>query len=54
MVLFDKVHGGVSLKDVKDENLRALREGAANLRHHVNNVSKFGINCVGMKQSYCY
>ena len=38
-----KMHGGVKKEDLKNENLKALEAGMANLQRHVENVRKFGI-----------
>jgi formate--tetrahydrofolate ligase len=38
-----KMHGGVKKEDLKQENLKALEVGMANLARHVENVQKFGI-----------
>ncbi len=38
-----KMHGGVKKEDLKNENLKALEVGMANLQRHVENVQKFGI-----------
>ena len=38
-----KMHGGVKKEDLKNENLKALEAGMANLARHVENVQKFGI-----------
>ena len=38
-----KMHGGVKKEDLKQENLKALEAGMANLQRHVENVQKFGI-----------
>ncbi len=41
-----KMNGGVSKSDLDEENLEALNEGMANLRQHVENIKKFGMNPV--------
>jgi formate--tetrahydrofolate ligase len=41
-----KMHGGVKKEDLKQENLKALEAGMANLQRHVENVRKFGIEPV--------
>src|SRR6186713_108277 len=41
-----KYHGGVDLKELNNENLQALEKGMANLRCHVENVRKFGLEPV--------
>ena len=38
-----KMHGGVARSALADENVAALREGAANLARHVENVRRFGV-----------
>ena len=38
-----KMHGGVRKEDLKQENLKALEAGMANLQRHVENMQKFGI-----------
>lgn len=41
-----KMHGGVSKKELKEENIDALRQGVKNLKVHVENVRKFGLPVV--------
>jgi formate--tetrahydrofolate ligase len=41
-----KMHGGVKKDDLKKEDLRALDAGMSNLRCHVENVRKFGLEPV--------
>ena len=41
-----KMHGGVKKEDLKKEDLRALDAGMSNLRCHVENVRKFGLEPV--------
>src|ERR1044071_1748192 len=41
-----KMHGGVKKDDLKNENLKALEAGMANLQRHVENVKKFGLPAV--------
>jgi formate--tetrahydrofolate ligase len=41
-----KMHGGVKKDDLKKEDLRALETGVDNLRCHVENVRKFGLEPV--------
>jgi formate--tetrahydrofolate ligase len=41
-----KMHGGVKKEDLKNENLKALETGMANLARHVENVKKFGLPAV--------
>ncbi|MBO4386462.1 MAG: formate--tetrahydrofolate ligase [Treponema sp.] len=38
-----KMHGGVAKKDLGEENLEAIEKGFANLRAHIKNVKKFGV-----------
>ncbi len=38
-----KMHGGVKKEDLKNENLKALEAGMANLQRHVENIQKFGV-----------
>jgi formate--tetrahydrofolate ligase len=38
-----KMHGGVRKEDLKNENLKALESGMANLQRHIENVQKFGL-----------
>src|ERR1700758_3965323 len=38
-----KMPGGVKKEDLKNENLKALEAGMANLARHVENVQKFGV-----------
>jgi len=38
-----KMHGGVKKEDLKNENLKALEAGMANLARHIENVRKFGV-----------
>lgn len=37
-----KMHGGVALDEIKNENHKGLRKGLANLDKHVNNLQVFG------------
>jgi Formyltetrahydrofolate synthetase len=41
-----KMHGGVAKEDLKTENVEAVRKGAENLKRHIENVRKFGIQPV--------
>ena len=41
-----KMHGGVKKDDLKKEDLAALETGMSNLRRHVENVRKFGLEPV--------
>src|ERR1700751_4343862 len=41
-----KMHGGVKKEDLKTENLKALEAGMSNLKRHVENGRKFGLEPV--------
>jgi formate--tetrahydrofolate ligase len=41
-----KLHGGVSLKYVNNENLAAVTKGVENLQKHIENVQQFGLPVV--------
>jgi len=41
-----KHQGGVSKKDLNDENVDALKKGCANLGRHIRNLSQFGVPLV--------
>ena len=41
-----KYHGGVSLKDLKEENVDALKKGLANLDKHLETIRTFNLPCV--------
>lgn len=41
-----KMHGGVSLQDIKKENIEGLKRGLANLDKHIENMKSFGQNVV--------
>lgn len=41
-----KYHGGQELKELKNENLEALKNGFSNLEKHLENVAKFGLKAV--------
>ncbi|AEH62821.1 formate--tetrahydrofolate ligase [Zymomonas mobilis] len=41
-----KMHGGVALADLKNENIAALETGFANLARHAENLAKFGVKTV--------
>ena len=41
-----KMHGGVELDNLKEENLEALEAGIENLEKHIENVNKFGVPTV--------
>ncbi len=38
-----KMHGGVKKDELKNENLKALEAGMANLQRHIENMQKFGV-----------
>ncbi|MCV6589870.1 MAG: formate--tetrahydrofolate ligase [Marinobacterium sp.] len=38
-----KMHGGVGLKELGEENVAAVTSGCSNLRRHIENVQKFGV-----------
>ena len=38
-----KLHGGVPLKDVNNENLEAVAKGVENLKKHIENIHQFGL-----------
>ena len=41
-----KYHGGVNLKELKEENIQALKAGLANLDKHLETIRTFGLPCV--------
>ncbi len=42
-----KYHGGVDVKELNKENLKALEKGVANIERHVNNIrNHYGLPCV--------
>ena len=41
-----KYHGGVALKNLKEENVEALSKGIDNLGKHIDTIKQFGINTV--------
>ena len=41
-----KLHGGVPLKDVNNENLAAVAKGVENLKKHIENIHQFGLPVV--------
>jgi formyltetrahydrofolate synthetase len=41
-----KMHGGVDLADLKEENVTAVKHGFANLERHAQNLRKFGLPVV--------
>ncbi|MFW6280704.1 MAG: formate--tetrahydrofolate ligase [Halanaerobium sp.] len=38
-----KMHGGVEIEKLKEENLTALEKGIENLEKHIENINKFGV-----------
>ena len=38
-----KMHGGVAMDDLKNENVEALKKGLINLERHIENIKKFGL-----------
>lgn len=44
-----KMHGGQSLEDISSLNIDALKEGVKNLKQHLENIQKFGLDvCVAI------
>ncbi len=41
-----KMHGGVEKDNLKQENLDALKKGLPNLKRHIENIKKFGLDLV--------
>lgn len=41
-----KMHGGVALNDLEEENVGAVREGCANLTRHLRNIKTYGVPAV--------
>lgn len=41
-----KYHGGVALKDIKEENVKALQKGLENIDKHLETLQTFKLNCV--------
>ena len=41
-----KLHGGVAFEDLEKENVEALKVGTANLKKHMENISKYGLPAV--------
>ncbi len=41
-----KMHGGVKKKDLKKENLTALKKGIVNLERHISNIKNFGLEII--------
>jgi formate--tetrahydrofolate ligase len=38
-----KMHGGVAKPDLSEENVRAVKDGCANLGRHIRNIGQFGV-----------
>ena len=41
-----KLHGGVDFDDLNKENISALLDGISNLKQHLDNIKKFGVDTV--------
>jgi formate--tetrahydrofolate ligase len=41
-----KMHGGVAMADLKDENVDAVRAGCSNMARHISNLKRFGVPVV--------
>jgi len=41
-----KMHGGVEKEELKNENINALKKGLPNLKRHIENIKKFGLEVV--------
>ena len=41
-----KMHGGLEKDNLKIENLNALKKGLPNLKRHIENIKKFGLNLI--------
>ncbi|MBU0586472.1 formate--tetrahydrofolate ligase, partial [Candidatus Micrarchaeota archaeon] len=41
-----KLHGGINKKELENENIEAMEKGFANLKRHVENMRKFGLEPV--------
>ena len=41
-----KMHGGVALNALREENVEALEKGFANLSRHLANIRRFGVPAV--------
>lgn len=41
-----KYHGGMNLKNLKEESVERLAKGIKNLEKHIDTIKKFGIKCV--------
>lgn len=41
-----KMHGGIALADLKQENVKAVQDGFSNLKAHIDNIRNFGLPVV--------
>ena len=41
-----KMHGGLKKEELKQENIEALKKGLPNLKRHIQNIKKFGLEIV--------
>lgn len=41
-----KYHGGCSLSEIKEPNVKYLKEGVKNLEKHIDTIRQFNINCI--------
>ena len=41
-----KMHGGVALSDLAEENVEAVKKGCSNLAKHIDNIKSFGVPAV--------
>ena len=41
-----KMHGGQSLENIQELNIDALKEGVSNLKQHLENIAKFGLDAI--------
>lgn len=41
-----KMHGGAKVKDLKEPNISAVKEGLSNLEKHLENIQKFGMKSI--------
>ncbi len=47
-----KMHGGVKLESLREENVAAVRAGFANLARHIENVARFGVPAIVAVNSF--
>jgi formate--tetrahydrofolate ligase len=48
-----KMHGGIKKEDLKEENVKAIKDGCKNLERHIQNISQFGVPVtVGINEYY--